>query len=167
MKRCEGGAGALGEIRTPDPRIRSPMLYPAELRARAPFSWFGRGQISLNRLPKNFGAFHYQRSAGRAMGRKIPSDPGIGRVSLGRQRLTRCSPAVGDSADAAYPGDNGDAGTLRHVLFAFASRQPGVSCGALSAECRVRSHPQTPPGTSIPASIRSRKNFRTSRTLVF
>jgi hypothetical protein len=26
-------AGALGEIRTPDPRIRSPMLYPAELRA--------------------------------------------------------------------------------------------------------------------------------------
>src|SRR5712664_612884 len=27
--------GALGEIRTPDPRIRSPMLYPAELRARA------------------------------------------------------------------------------------------------------------------------------------
>jgi hypothetical protein len=28
-------AGALGEIRTPDPRIRSPMLYPAELRARA------------------------------------------------------------------------------------------------------------------------------------
>src|SRR5450631_1488831 len=28
-------SGALGEIRTPDPRIRSPMLYPAELRARA------------------------------------------------------------------------------------------------------------------------------------
>jgi hypothetical protein len=27
------GDGALGEIRTPDPRIRSPMLYPAELRA--------------------------------------------------------------------------------------------------------------------------------------
>src|ERR1700724_2325190 len=26
--------GALGEIRTPDPRIRIPMLYPAELRAR-------------------------------------------------------------------------------------------------------------------------------------
>ena len=25
--------GAPGEIRTPDPRIRSPMLYPAELRA--------------------------------------------------------------------------------------------------------------------------------------
>src|SRR3981081_3777059 len=33
-KGCEGGLGALGEIRTPDPRIRSPMLYPAELRAR-------------------------------------------------------------------------------------------------------------------------------------
>jgi hypothetical protein len=26
--------GALGEIRTPDPQIRSLMLYPAELRAR-------------------------------------------------------------------------------------------------------------------------------------
>ena len=25
--------GALGEIRTPDPRIRSPLLYPAELQA--------------------------------------------------------------------------------------------------------------------------------------
>src|SRR5215468_6447804 len=25
--------GALGEIRTPDPRNRNPMLYPAELRA--------------------------------------------------------------------------------------------------------------------------------------
>src|SRR5437763_10048679 len=28
-------AGALGEIRTPDPRIRSPSLYPSELRAPA------------------------------------------------------------------------------------------------------------------------------------
>jgi hypothetical protein len=27
-------AGALGKIRTSDPRIRSPMLYPAELRVR-------------------------------------------------------------------------------------------------------------------------------------
>src|SRR6266436_997835 len=35
VKGGEGGVGALGEIRTPDPRIRSPMLYPAELRARA------------------------------------------------------------------------------------------------------------------------------------
>ena len=35
MTLAEGGLGALGEIRTPDPRIRSPMLYPAELRARA------------------------------------------------------------------------------------------------------------------------------------
>ena len=30
-----GVFGALGEIRTPDPQIRSLMLYPAELRARA------------------------------------------------------------------------------------------------------------------------------------
>src|SRR5207248_3275888 len=28
-----GEVGALGEIRTPDPRNRNPMLYPAELRA--------------------------------------------------------------------------------------------------------------------------------------
>src|SRR5580692_2575367 len=28
-----GGIGALGAIRTPDPQIRSLMLYPAELRA--------------------------------------------------------------------------------------------------------------------------------------
>lgn len=28
--------GALGEIRTPDPRNRNPMLYPAELRAHGP-----------------------------------------------------------------------------------------------------------------------------------
>ena len=34
--RCENSAvegGALGEIRTPDPQIRSLVLYPAELRA--------------------------------------------------------------------------------------------------------------------------------------
>ena len=28
------GSGAPGEIRTPDPLVRSQMLYPAELRAR-------------------------------------------------------------------------------------------------------------------------------------
>jgi hypothetical protein len=31
----KGKIGALGAIRTPDPQIRSLMLYPAELRARA------------------------------------------------------------------------------------------------------------------------------------
>jgi hypothetical protein len=31
--------GALGEIRTPDPRNRNPMLYPAELRAHKAFQW--------------------------------------------------------------------------------------------------------------------------------
>ena len=40
-------AGALGEIRTPDPRIRSPMLYPAELRARESFQWGSRTPIFL------------------------------------------------------------------------------------------------------------------------
>src|SRR5712691_2433607 len=41
--------GALGEIRTPDPRIRSPMLYPAELRARESFQWVSRSQSSRRR----------------------------------------------------------------------------------------------------------------------
>ncbi len=31
---CHGRNGAPGAIRTPDPQIRSLMLYPAELRAR-------------------------------------------------------------------------------------------------------------------------------------
>src|SRR5438477_8580962 len=39
MKLNNRLSGALGEIRTPDPRIRSPMLYPAELRAHQCFQW--------------------------------------------------------------------------------------------------------------------------------
>jgi hypothetical protein len=39
MKYIKQLAGALGEIRTPDPRIRSPMLYPAELRALVRFDY--------------------------------------------------------------------------------------------------------------------------------
>ena len=35
LVRFVGKIGALGAIRTPDPQIRSLMLYPAELRARA------------------------------------------------------------------------------------------------------------------------------------
>ena len=80
------GAGALGEIRTPDPRIRSPMLYPAELRARA---WA--------RLP-----------------------------------------------DLAGQGQH-----------------------PASRPVAVMSHHQTPPGSSMPASVKSRRNFRTRRMLVF
>jgi hypothetical protein len=34
LAKCLILLGALGEIRTPDPRNRNPMLYPAELRAR-------------------------------------------------------------------------------------------------------------------------------------
>jgi hypothetical protein len=41
-------SGALGEIRTPDPRIRSPMLYPAELRAR----------FRMLRISELFGQFY-------------------------------------------------------------------------------------------------------------
>src|ERR1700674_5342764 len=52
-------SGALGEIRTPDPRNRNPMLYPAELRARLSFQWVNGRPISWaatghrKRRPKN------------------------------------------------------------------------------------------------------------------
>ena len=39
--------GALGEIRTPDPRNRNPMLYPAELRARLLSDYQTWGQINI------------------------------------------------------------------------------------------------------------------------
>jgi hypothetical protein len=59
MGRDAAGArwavGALGEIRTPDPRIRSPMLYPAELRAQSKANtWrLGRPQnLSLGKRPQ-------------------------------------------------------------------------------------------------------------------
>ena len=42
-------AGALGGIRTPDPQIRSLVLYPAELRARAAGTIFALPQKSLRR----------------------------------------------------------------------------------------------------------------------
>jgi hypothetical protein len=35
-------SGALGEIRTPDPRNRNPMLYPAELRVQSLFNGLAR-----------------------------------------------------------------------------------------------------------------------------
>src|SRR5690606_23897106 len=34
LKSSKKRIGAPGEIRTPDPRLRRPVLYPAELRAR-------------------------------------------------------------------------------------------------------------------------------------
>src|SRR5579863_2009533 len=57
------GAGALGEIRTPDPRIRSPMLYPAELRAR---------EGSITRLGRTGPAASARGAA--AAGTSSPSD---------------------------------------------------------------------------------------------
>src|ERR1700675_2769644 len=48
VKRGEGGLGALGEIRTPDPRNRNPMLYPAELRAHQCFQWVKTIELKLN-----------------------------------------------------------------------------------------------------------------------
>jgi hypothetical protein len=57
--------GALGRIRTADPQIRSLMLYPAELRARA--GWFDhRGEFPLG-TPRG-GALPATYSASRGHG---------------------------------------------------------------------------------------------------
>jgi hypothetical protein len=92
-----GHLGALGEIRTPDPRNRNPMLYPAELRVRAAF-------YRVERVRKR----------------------GIWPNFLQAAAL-KFRPVEGPGADPA----------------------------------------QMPPGSSMPASIRSRRNFRTSSMLVF
>src|ERR1044072_4992061 len=47
-------SGALGEIRTPDPRNRNPMLYPAELRARAVCRLSDLAQQGQQRKPRDF-----------------------------------------------------------------------------------------------------------------
>src|SRR5215212_6217337 len=54
-------AGAPEEIRTPDPQIRSLVLYPAELRARFSRAFQGAGPV----MPHAFGKF--QRSRRRAI----------------------------------------------------------------------------------------------------
>jgi hypothetical protein len=46
--------GAHGEIRTPDPRLRRPMLYPAELRAHEPFDHHTY-RHDLNTIPSSAG----------------------------------------------------------------------------------------------------------------
>src|SRR6202158_5034648 len=75
-------AGALGEIRTPDPRIRSPMLYPAELRARASFRWVSRTPnflgIVRGRPPKSISTPDYQSWPERATGWGKPDNMRIG-----------------------------------------------------------------------------------------
>ena len=65
--------GAPGGIRTPDTRIRSPVLYPAELRAR-------RGVAEVGILPGKA----CKRQPCERVGRKIaqPSSSGAGVVRL-------------------------------------------------------------------------------------
>jgi hypothetical protein len=52
MQRQWEANGAPEEIRTPDPQIRSLVLYPAELRARIP-SCGGEGEIAEAQPPHN------------------------------------------------------------------------------------------------------------------
>src|SRR5262249_51655243 len=58
--------GAPGGTRTPDPQVRSLMLYPAELRARA---WLAQ---SSSRLPRRPERHRTQRAFGR---RRLGSPP--------------------------------------------------------------------------------------------
>ena len=51
ISKCLGN-GAPGGNRTPDPRLRRPMLYPTELRARTPAT--ARGDSLGNRSPAQF-----------------------------------------------------------------------------------------------------------------
>src|ERR1700710_1464174 len=71
---CVVQGGALGEIRTPDPRIRSPMLYPAELRAHAKARlpdlaglgqqrWPDRGGVKPSATHRVHPAWLYDRSS--------------------------------------------------------------------------------------------------------
>jgi hypothetical protein len=44
---CDGESGAPGEIRTPDPLVRSQVLYPTELRAHR--TYINADILSANR----------------------------------------------------------------------------------------------------------------------
>ena len=48
--RCEANTGALGEIRTPDPLVRSQILYPAELRVLILFGFELYAVLKLKKL---------------------------------------------------------------------------------------------------------------------
>src|SRR5260370_41183710 len=52
MREMPDSTGALGGIRTPDPQIRSLVLYPAELRARRPHIGAGSGKKHVPRDPR-------------------------------------------------------------------------------------------------------------------
>lgn len=79
-----GGNGAPGAIRTPDPQIRSLMLYPAELRVRgeAPLRASARGRNPLFQL--------YDRLTGRLAAN------GVQRTDFGGSRsgIDRCDTAM-------------------------------------------------------------------------
>ena len=49
-----GSSGAPGEIRTPDPLVRSQMLYPAELRARGHYLTARRLELGRGGRPRDF-----------------------------------------------------------------------------------------------------------------
>src|SRR5216684_3879984 len=71
------GSGAPGEIRTPDPLVRSQMLYPAELRAR-------NAIIPITRLWRISGSCRIRSNTGRrARGRCR----GLGTRSLFRRAI--------------------------------------------------------------------------------
>jgi hypothetical protein len=82
---CKPRFGALGEIRTPDPRNRNPMLYPAELRAPA---WLDY-QTWPDRASSPSGASGLSVATDRFRSRDICDHPR--RDSLRRSGSRRCS----------------------------------------------------------------------------
>src|SRR5580704_17987052 len=94
-------SGAPGEIRTPDPLVRSQMLYPAELRARGHHStakYFGRGVRRIH-TPCRFAreglpfGLYIQRDAAVAFLR----DPAVRRVRGGHFPRPNCGARRGAS----------------------------------------------------------------------
>jgi hypothetical protein len=84
-------AGALGEIRTPDPRIRSPMLYPAELRAHQCFQQVSRKPRFLgpDQVPENTAEILRQPRLSELNGRSYPKKTAPSQVPGALNRACR------------------------------------------------------------------------------
>jgi hypothetical protein len=96
-------AGALGEIRTPDPRIRSPMLYPAELQARLHFQ-----------REYYFDASDYQANSERVTRPKKPFGPGRTGPSSGEAARIRMATGMA-SVPISFARGRGDMPFCREV----------------------------------------------------
>jgi len=90
-KMAAAGVGALGGIRTPDPQIRSLVLYPAELRAPR-FYYRSKRLISTWAWRNHQAPDHYRLSSALAMRRRHTQDEAkpITSTLAPRARRARC-----------------------------------------------------------------------------